>query len=73
MAFACEACIKKQPKILQGIVHGGGPDNSFDYLIVSTAIAIVVFTLLFSIKWLIRPGENEGSHIKRFILNSSAT
>jgi len=69
-SIACPACEKQQPKILQGITHGGGPGSSWDYLIVWIAVAIVLFTLYFSLKWLIRPGEQSNSHIKRLILNN---
>ncbi|MEO8711406.1 MAG: hypothetical protein ABI405_04740 [Parafilimonas sp.] len=68
--FACPACEKQQPKILQGITHGGGPDSNWDYVIVSITVAIVLYTLFYSVKWLIRPGEQSTNHIKRFILNN---
>ena len=67
--FACEVCEKQQPKILQGISHGAGPESKWDLVIISFIAVIVVFTLYFSIKWLIRPGEKNTSHIKYFILN----
>ena len=68
-AHACDVCEKQQPKILRGITHGGGPQNNWDYLIVSVAAAIVVTTLFFSIKWLLSPGEKGEKHIKRIVLN----
>jgi len=70
MAFACAACEKQQPRILRGITHGVGPQNNWDYVIIWTAVAIVIATLFFSVKWLIRPGEKSDLHIKRFILNN---
>ena len=69
-SFACPACKEQQPKILQGITHGGGPGSNWDYVIVWIAAVIVLFTLFFSLKWLIRPGEQSHSHIKRLILNN---
>ena len=69
VVFACPVCEKQQPEILRGITHGGGPNSSWDYVIVWSAVVIVLFTLFFSIKWLIRPGERSQTHIKRFILN----
>jgi hypothetical protein len=69
-SFACPVCERSQPKLLRGIAHGAGPESRWDYLIVLTAVVIVAFTLYFSIKWLIRPGENSDRHIKRFILNN---
>ena len=68
-AYACPACEKAQPRLLQGISHGAGPESKWDLVIVSFIAVIVVFTLYFSIKWLIRPGEKNSDHIKYFILN----
>lgn len=68
--LACPVCEKQQPKILRGITHGAGPQDNWDYIIVWTMVVIVVFTLFFSIKWLIRPGERSQTHIKRLILNN---
>jgi uncharacterized protein HemY len=67
--FSCPVCEKQQPEILRGITHGAGPNSSWDYVIVWSAVVIVLFTLYFSVKWLIRPGERSQTHIKRFILN----
>lgn len=67
--YACPACEKAQPRLLQGISHGAGPEGKWDLFIVSFFAVIVVFTLYFSIKWLIRPGEKNNNHIKYFILN----
>ena len=69
LATACPVCERQQPKLLRGVVHGAGPGSNWDYLIVFVAVAIVLVTLFFSIKWMIRPGEKSGSHIKRYILN----
>jgi hypothetical protein len=68
--FACDVCERNQPKLLKGITHGAGPESDWDYMIVSAAVVIVVSTLWFSVKWLIRPGEKSNQHIKRFILNN---
>ncbi|MEP6713371.1 MAG: hypothetical protein ABJA37_13175 [Ferruginibacter sp.] len=68
--MACPVCERQQPRILRGITHGAGPENNADYIIVWAAVAIVLFTLFFSIKWLIQPGEKSAAHIKRFILNN---
>lgn len=69
-AIACPVCDRRQPKLLQGITHGSGPQSSWDYLIVSVAVVIVLITLFFAIKWLVRPGEKSSSHIKYLILNN---
>jgi len=64
----CPVCDKAQPRILRGITHGTGPDSQWDYLIVLVMVAITLLTLIYSIKWLIRPGEPAG-HIKYLIVN----
>lgn len=69
-AWACPVCERNQPKVLKGITHGAGPDSNLDYVIVWVTVAIVAFTLYFSVKWLIHPGEKSDGHIKRFILNN---
>ncbi len=69
--WACSVCEKQQPKVLQGITHGTGPQSQWDYVIISITAVIVVATLFFSVKWLIRPGEKERDHIKRIILNNN--
>ena len=68
-AYACPGCESQQPRILRGITHGGGPQSEWDYLIISVTIVIVLGTLFFSVKWLIKPGEKEDDHIKRIVLN----
>ena len=68
-AMACPACEKQQPKLLKGISHGVGPQSKWDYVIVIAVALIVVATLYYSIKWIIKPGEKSATHIKRTILN----
>ena len=63
-AFACPVCERNQPKILRGIVHGSGPDSNWDYISIVITIIISVFALIYSIKWLIKPNENDQNHIK---------
>jgi hypothetical protein len=67
-AWACEICEAQQPKILRGLTHGGGPQGSFDYIIVLATVAVVLVALGYSIKFIARPGEREPSHIKRIVL-----
>lgn len=67
-AFACSVCEKQQPKMLQGITHGTGPQSNWDYVIIWAVAIIVVATLFFSLKWLIWPGERSSDHIKRTVL-----
>lgn len=68
--LACPVCERNQPKVLKGITHGAGPEGNWDYVIVWTTVAIVLVTLFFSVKWLIRPGEKSDQHIKRSIFNN---
>lgn len=66
---ACPVCEKQQPAILKGITHGAGPDSNWDYVIVIATAIIVLGTLYYTIKWLVKPGEKENNHIKRTVLN----
>lgn len=68
--MSCPVCERNQPAVLRGITHGAGPESRWDYLIVWVTVAIVLATLFFSVKWIIRPGEKSGTHIKRMILNN---
>lgn len=68
--FACPVCERNQPKVLKGITHGAGPESQWDYVIVLSTIVITVFTLFFTIKWIMQPGERSHTHIKRIILNN---
>ncbi len=67
LSMACDVCSKQQPEALRGIAHGAGPDNSWDYLIVLLTAVVVVVSLIFSVRWLLRPGEKGEDHIKRSI------
>jgi hypothetical protein len=69
LALACEVCKKQQPKMLQGVTHGAGPQSDWDYVIVAIIALIVVASFFFSVKWIVRPGEMEHDHIKRSVLN----
>jgi hypothetical protein len=68
-AIACPLCEKQQPKILSGITHGAGPDSNWDYAIVWAMVLIVLVTLFYAIKMLVKPGESNYNHIKRTVLN----
>lgn len=69
-ALACPVCEKQQPAMLKGISHGTGPQSNLDMVIIWVTIVLVVLTLYFSIKFLVRPGEKSETHIKRFILDN---
>lgn len=68
-AMACEVCQQQQPKITQGLTHGAGPQSNWDWVIIAIITIIAALTLIFSLKYLIRPGETNTGHIKRTILN----
>lgn len=69
LAMACPECERKQLDALKGVAHGAGPQQNLDYWIVGFTALIVVVSLFYSIKWLLRPGEKNDSHIKREVLN----
>lgn len=69
ITYACELCKKNQPKGLENITHGTGPTGTLDYIITWTAVVIVGVTLFYSIKYLVKPKENNPDHIKNSILN----
>jgi hypothetical protein len=71
-SFACEVCKKQQPKVLRGITHGAGPQSNWDYVIVVAIAIVVVVTLFYSVKWLIKPGEHQADHIKHSILTQES-
>lgn len=67
LVLACDLCKKNQPKGLENITHGEGPSGNIDYIITWSAIILVVITLFFSIKYLVRPKENHPGHIKNIV------
>lgn len=67
-AFACPACEKQQPELLRGITHGAGPQSNWDYVIVWAAVILVLVTLYYCTRWIIKPGEKSDQHIKRTVL-----
>jgi hypothetical protein len=67
---ACPVCERQQPEALKGIAHGAGPDSNWDYVTVGVITLITLFTLYYSIKWLVKPGEKDRDHIKLSILNN---
>lgn len=68
VSFACEVCQSNQPKMLENITHGEGPRGTADYLITWSAAFLVAFTLAFSVKYLVKPRENQPGHIKNIVL-----
>ena len=68
-AIACEACKQQQPKLLQGVTHGGGPDSNWDYVIVAVMVVVTLYLLVATVRCMFRPAEKDVQHIKRIILN----
>ena len=66
---ACDACKLQQPKITKDLTHGTGPESQWDWIIVITIVVITLITLLYSFKFLIKPGEKNTDHIKSTILD----
>ncbi|HNP95753.1 MAG TPA: hypothetical protein PKJ63_08990 [Cyclobacteriaceae bacterium] len=69
-AWACELCKKNQPKVLEDVTHGAGPQGNLDYLIVSVALVVVGITLVLSLKFLISPGEHHPGHVKNIVVDT---
>lgn len=68
--WACPTCDKQQPEITQGLTHGAGPQSNWDWAIISIITVITVLTLIYSIKYLIKPGEKNTDHIKQSIFSN---
>ena len=68
--LACDVCSKQQPRVLKNITHGAGPQGQEDYIILISAIIIVLFTLFFSIKYLVKPGEKSPQHVKNIVIDN---
>lgn len=66
--LACEVCEKNQPAALQGFTHGPGPGSQWDMLIITIAAVIVLLTLIYSLRYLIKPDEHDRDHIKNIVI-----
>jgi len=62
--LACDACKLQQPEVTRNLTHGTGPETNWDWFIVGIVILITVVAFVFSVKYLIKPGEKDTSHIK---------
>ncbi|MDQ0595101.1 hypothetical protein QFZ37_003470 [Chryseobacterium ginsenosidimutans] len=63
-ASACDACKSQQPEITKDLTHGAGPESDWDWFIVGIVIMITVVAFIYSIKYLIKPGEKDKRHVK---------
>ncbi|MBB6002718.1 hypothetical protein [Arcicella rosea] len=66
--LACPVCESRQPKFLRGITHGAGPESNWDWIIVSSIALITLFTLIYSVKYLLKPESVESMPIKNLFL-----
>lgn len=69
VTLACPVCEKQQPEITRGLTHGAGPQSNWDWVIIAIVTVITVLVFVFSLKYLIKPGEKDANHIKQSILN----
>lgn len=69
IVMACPVCDKRQPKVTMGLTHGVGPQSKWDWVIVCVMTVIVLVTLFYSIKFLVRPKESKNDHVKQSILS----
>ncbi|HSH27888.1 MAG TPA: hypothetical protein VK972_09025 [Wenzhouxiangella sp.] len=57
---------------LIALAADNGPEHGIlDHAIVAVGVLIVIGVLVFTIKYLVRPGEKSGTHIKRRILDQN--
>ena len=70
IATACPVCEKQQPKLTKGLTHGAGPQSNWDWVIIAIISVITILTLIYSIKYLVKPGEKNEDHIKQSILSN---
>ena len=68
VGHACEICSAKQPKGFENITHGEGPEGNIDYIIMYGAIVIVGYTLIMSVRYLVKPSEPRRGEIKNIVL-----
>lgn len=69
-AMACEVCQDQQPRVLRNITHGAGPQGNIDYIITISAAIIVGLTLIYTIKYLVKPEEKSPDHVKNMIIDN---
>ncbi len=67
---ACPVCEQQQPEITQGLTHGAGPQSDWDWVIIAFIAFITLLTFVFSLKYLVWPGEKNSDHIKQSILSN---
>lgn len=63
-------CLTYPQELLTTDLGSDTPQGKIDFLLIYVSIVIVGYTLYHGLKYLIRPGEKAGDHIKRKILKS---
>ena len=71
LVMACPVCEEREPKLTKGLTHGATPDSDWDWVIVAFIAALTILTLVYSIRFLVNPNENQTDHIKNSILTSN--
>lgn len=71
IALACPVCEQREPTLTRGLTHGATPDSNWDWVIVAVITLLTLLTLIYSVKFLIKPGESQNNHIKNSILTSN--
>lgn len=65
--FACELCKSHQPELLKDIAHGMGPQGTIDYVIMWSAVVVVLITLILSLRYLILADKLDQIHPIKFL------
>ena len=64
IGMACDPCQKQQPKVLQGITHGTGPQSNWDYVIIVATALSVLWCFVYSVKYLMKPTKTSHEHFQ---------
>ncbi|MFA5668961.1 MAG: hypothetical protein WC967_06935 [Balneolaceae bacterium] len=74
LAFGSNVSQESQPETTGMMNHGGhgtsgGEHGMLDYIIIWVGVIIVAFTLIYSVKYLVKPKEDNPDHIKNIVKN----
>lgn len=68
LSLACPVCEEREPALTRGLTHGATPDSNWDWVIVTVIAFLTLLSFFYSLKFLIKPSENQKNHIKNTIL-----
>lgn len=71
LILACPVCDRQSPSITKGMAHGSGPNSNWEWVIIGIMTIITIFTLIYSVKYLVHPKEESSNHIKNSILSDN--